>query len=311
MSVGKTKVAIIGCGSVGSTLGYYLTSNHICNRLLLIDLNEKKAWAEATDMSHSLGFSNSRAQITSGHYSDCADADIVVLTVAAPYKEGMTRLDMYENCCKIMDSIVPKVMRSGFQGVFLVVSNPVDLMTQYVQRLSQLPPHRVLGTGTSLDSSRLRVYLADLMDVDPRSVNAFCMGEHGDSQIIPWSQVTVGGKPFMDILEDNPTRLKGVNLEQIQKEISGVAYDIVRYKGATFYGIATVTGSIVQSILFDENKVIPVSCRLSGEYGFDGIYAGIPAVIGNQGIKETVVCKLTALELEKLQDSLNVLKNYH
>ena len=310
MAINKTKVAVIGCGSVGSTLGYYLASNRICNQLVLIDLNEKKTWAEATDLRHSLGYSNSKVQIESGRYKDCHDADIVILAVAAPYREGMTRLDMYDKACRIMDSIIPQVTESGFEGIFLVVTNPVDLITQYVQKLSGLPSERVIGTGTSLDSARLRMYLADLMDVDPRSVNALCMGEHGDSQMIPWSQVTVGGKPFYDILEDNPLRLKGVCPDDILSQITGIAYDVVKYKGATYYGIASVTGQIVRSILFDENKVIPVSTMLHGEYGFEGIYAGIPAVLYSRGIKEPVVYHLTEDEGEKLTRSLKILKSY-
>ncbi len=310
MSIGRTKVAIIGAGTVGSTLGYYLTSNRVCNELLLIDLNEKKAWAEAVDLRHSMGSSGSRIDIQDGGYAECGDADIAVLTVGAPYREGMTRLDMYKKCCDIMDSIIPQIMDSGFKGVFVVVSNPVDLMTQYVQEISGMEPSRVIGTGTALDSARLKMYLADLMEVDPRSVEALCMGEHGDSQMIPWSQVTVGGKPFLTILKDNPQRLKNVGLDKIMSEITYIAYEVVRHKGATCYGIASAAGSIIQAILYDENKVIPVSCMLRGEYGAEGIYAGIPSVICSQGIKETVTYHLTEEELQKLQKSLRVLKQY-
>lgn len=310
MPLGRSKVAIVGSGAVGTTLAYTLVTNHLCNELLLIDLNEKKAWAEATDLHHSLGFSNSKVQISSGHYSGCGDADIVVLTVGAPYREGMTRLDMYEKACRIMDTIIPDVMASGFNGIFLVVTNPVDLMTQYIQERSGLPCEQVIGTGTSLDSSRLRMYLAELMDVDPRSVNALCMGEHGDSQMVPWSQATIGGKPFLDILADNPERFKNVDLGSIQEHIASIAYEVVANKGATFYGIAAVTSQIIQAILFDENKVMPVSCMLHGEYGFDGIYAGIPAVINCNGVKELITYHLTATETEKLNKSLSVLKRY-
>lgn len=308
MAISKTKVAIVGCGNVGTTLSYYLVSNHICDRLLLINRTKSRAWAEAEDLKHSLGFSNIKMEIKSGEYSDCGDADVVVLTQAAVYKEGMTRLDMYKEARKIMDQTIPAIMDSGFQGIFLVVTNPVDLISQYVQQLSQLPPQRVFGTGTSLDSARLRVYLANLMDVDERSVLAMCMGEHGDSQIIPWSTVTIGGKPFLDILEDNPQRLKEVDLSQIQSEISQVAYDIVRGKKATYYGIASVTGQIVNAILNDEEKVMPVSCMLRGEYGLNGVYAGLPAVIYRNGIKESVTYHLTDEELRAFKNSVNILR---
>lgn len=234
----------------------------------------------------------------------------MVMSVAAPYKEGMTRLDMAEKACKIMDAIIPSVMNSGFNGIFLVVTNPVDLITQYVLHLSGLPSSRVIGTGTSLDSSRLCVYLADLMGVDPQSVHALCMGEHGDSQMIPWSQVTVGGKSFYNIIADDPERFQFLNLDEILHEIMSVAYDVVRHKGATYYGIASITGSIIRSILFDENKVMPVSTMLHGEYGADGIYAGIPAVLNSTGVKETVTYHLSDKEYEQLQQSLSILRTY-
>ncbi|MBQ1333979.1 MAG: L-lactate dehydrogenase [Clostridia bacterium] len=310
MALGRTKVAVIGCGSVGSTLAYNIVSNQLCGELLLIDVNKKKVWAEATDLQHSLGFSNSKVHIYDGEYADCSDADVIVITIGAPYKLGMTRLDMYEKARAVIDTIIPPVMASGFSGIFVVVSNPVDLMTQYIQKLSGLPCEKVIGTGTLLDSSRLRMYLADLLDVDPRSVNAICMGEHGDSQMIPWSQATVGGKPFLDILADDPGRFGKVNLDNIQGEISQIAYEVVAGKGATYYGIASVTAQVIRAILFDENKVLPVSCMLRGEYGASGVYAGVPAVVTSEGIKELVTYHLTEEEQRKFAASVEVLKGY-
>lgn len=308
MTIQKTKVAIVGMGSVGSTLAYYLVGNQIGNSLTLINRNRDKAVAEALDLKHSMGYSNTKTEIMVGSYEECGDMDIIVLCVAAPYKLGMTRLDMYASACRIMDSIIPPIMASGFNGIFVVVTNPVDLITQYVQEISGLPHNRVIGTGTSLDSSRLRVYLADLLDVDPRSVNAFCMGEHGDSMMVPWSQITIGAKPFSHILEDNPERFKHVVMENIKDDISKVAYKVVEFKGATYYGIASITGQIIRSILFHENKVIPVSCYLNGDYGCKGIYAGIPAVINSKGVKETVIYHLTEEEQQKLNQSFEALR---
>ncbi|MBR2742156.1 MAG: L-lactate dehydrogenase [Clostridia bacterium] len=310
MALGRTKVAVIGCGSVGSTLAYSIVSNQLCNELLLIDINKKKVWADATDLQHSLGFSNSRVHIQDGEYKDCGDADVIVVTIGAPYKLGMTRLDMYEKARAIVDTIIPPVMASGFSGIFVVVSNPVDLMTRYIWKLSGLPHERVIGTGTLLDSSRLRMYLADLLDVDPRSVNAICMGEHGDSQMIPWSQATVGGKPFLHILADDPERFGRIDLDKIQDEIAHIAYEVVASKGATYYGIASVTAQVIRAILYDENKVLPVSCMLNGEYGFSGIYAGVPAVVTSSGIKELVTYHLTPEEQRRFAASVEVLKGY-
>ncbi len=299
MAIERKKVAIIGCGNVGATLAFHLVTEHICDDLLLIDRNERKANAEKLDLQHSLGYSGNKINIETGQYKDCADMDIIVLAVAAPYKTGMTRLDMAGNAVKIIREIVPEIMKSGFQGIFLVITNPVDVVTYYVKKISGLPDEKVIGTGTSLDSARLRQYLAQVMDVDARSVEAFCMGEHGDSQFIPWSLVNVGGKRFTEILQDNPQRLQGIKLEEVTNYISQVAYEIVNAKGATTYGIAAVTGQIMKAIMRDENKVFPVSTMLHGEYGESDIYMGVPAVLTARGIKELVEYHLT--EEEKMQ----------
>ncbi len=308
MALSRSKLAIIGIGNVGTALAHQLVISNTCDDLVLIDLNKGKVWAEVTDLKHSLGYSEANMQIVDGDYEDCKNADIVVLAVAAPYKLGMTRLDMMEKATSIVKSIVPKVMASGFSGIFVVITNPVDAMTYLVQQLSGLPSNQVFGTGTSLDSARLRHFLADTMEVDPRSVEAMCMGEHGDSQMIPWSQVTVGGKSFTDILEDNPERLDGIAIDGVSKEIAQIAYEIIKNKGATNYGIAAVAAKIVKAIIRDENMVMPVSAMLNGEYGLSGLYAGIPAVITGKGIKELVHYRLTKEELEDFKSSVEVLR---
>lgn len=307
--ISRNKLAIIGVGNVGTALAHQLVISHGCDDLVLIDLIKDKVWAEATDLKHSLGYSGSNMNIIDGDYTDCKDADIVVLAVAAPYKLGMTRLDMMEKATAIVKSIIPNVMDSGFDGIFIVITNPVDAMTTLVQKLSGLPTNKVIGTGTSLDSARLRYFLADTMEVDPRSVEAMCMGEHGDSQMIPWSQVTVGAKNFMDILEDNKERLEGIVASDVRAEIAQIAYEIVKNKGATNYGIAAVAAKIIKAIIRDENMVMPVSAMLNGEYGVTGVYAGVPAVITGQGIKELVQYRLTEDELNSFTKSIEILKS--
>lgn len=309
MALSRSKLAIIGIGNVGTALAHHLVIENTCDDLVLIDLNKKKVWAEATDLKHSLGYSQTKMQIIDGEYSDCADADIVVLAVAAPYKIGMTRLDMLDKATDIVKTIVPKVMESGFSGIFVVITNPVDAMTYLVQQLSGLPVEKVIGTGTSLDSARLRNFLADTMDVDPRSVEAMCMGEHGDSQMIPWSRVTVGAKSFNEILSDNPERLKEVDISKVSQEIAQIAYQIVMNKGATNYGIAAVAGKIIKAIIRDENIVMPISAMLQGEYGMTDVYAGIPAVITGKGVKELVHYHLTEEELDLFKKSVMILKD--
>lgn len=306
MAIERKKVGIIGCGNVGATLAFYLVVEHICDDLTLIDLNEKKAYAESLDLQHSLGYSGNNISIKAGSYEDCGNLDVIVLAVAAPYHTGMTRLDMAGNAVKIVSSIIPSVMKAGFNGVFVVITNPVDVITYTVQKLSGLPDERVIGTGTSLDSARLRQYLAQVMGVDPRSVDAFCMGEHGDSQFIPWSLVRVGSKDFTEILHDNTERLAGIELDHVNEYISQIAYEIMNIKGATTYGIAAVTGQIIRAIMEDENKVFPVSACFHGEYGLSDVYMGVPAVLTSRGVKELVEYHLTPEEQAKLEKSAEV-----
>lgn len=311
MAIGRSKVVIVGTGSVGAAVAFDMVMNHVCDDLILIDINKEKSWAEATDLQHSLGYSGSKMRVKDGEYEECNDADIVVIAAALPYITGQTRLDMLEKAAGIMNNIVPNIMKSGFSGIIVVITNPVDVMSYYVHKLSGLPASKVIGTGTALDSARLKYHLADVMSVDPQSVHALCMGEHGDSQIIPWSQITVGGKKFLDIINDNKMRLKGFNLNSVTEDIKKIAYRIVNAKGATTFGIAATTVQIVKAILRDENKVIPVSAMLNGEYGESDTYAGVPAVLNNQGVKELVEYHLIESEKSELKKSIEIIKEYN
>lgn len=305
MAIGRSKVVIIGAGNVGTALAHHLVICNTCNNLVLINRNAEKAWAEVTDLNHSVGYYDSNIQISVGTYSDCIDADIVVLAVGVPYTEGMTRLDMLENAATVVASITRAVMDSGFHGIFLVITNPVDAMTYLVKSISGLPDSKVMGTGTALDSARLRYFLADLIGVDARSLETMCMGEHGDSQMIPWSQVTVGAKRIIDILRDSPERFRYVELDSIRKEI---AYQIVKQKGATNYGIAAVAARMIKAIIQDENIVMPLSVMPHGEYGLSDLYLGIPAVLNGSGIRELVEYHLTNQEHQALLASAAVLQ---
>jgi L-lactate dehydrogenase len=311
MAIGRSKVVVVGTGAVGAAVAFDIVMNHVCDDLILIDINKEKSWAEATDLQHSLGYSGSKMKVKDGEYTDCVDADLVVIAAALPYIIGQTRLDMLEKAAGIMKSIVPPIMESGFSGIIVVITNPVDVMSYYVRKLSGLPASKVIGTGTALDSARLKYHLADVMNVDPQSVNALCMGEHGDSQIIPWSQITVGGKKFLDIINDNKARLKEFNINSVGEDIKKIAYRIVNAKGATTFGIAATTVQIIKAVLRDENKVIPVSAMLNGEYGEKGIYAGVPAVLNSQGVKELVEYHLADNEMMELKKSIDIIKEYN
>lgn len=311
MAIGRSKVVVVGTGAVGAAVAFDIVMNHVCDDLVLIDINKEKSWAEATDLQHSLGYSGNKMKVKAGEYSDCKDADLVVIAAALPYITGQTRLDMMEKAAGIMKSVVPAIMQSGFSGIFVVITNPVDVMSYYVQKLSGLPANKVIGTGTALDSARLKYHLADVMSVDPQSVHALCMGEHGDSQIIPWSQVTVGGKKFLDIIRDNKARLQEYDINSVAEDIKMIAYRIVNAKGATTFGIAATTVQIIKAVLRDENKVIPVSAMLNGEYGENGVYAGVPAVLNSQGVKELVEYHLADDEMAELKKSIDIIKEYN
>jgi len=311
MAIGRSKVVVVGAGAVGTAVAFDIVMNHVCDDLILIDINKEKSWAEATDLQHSLGYSGSKMRVKNGEYEDCGDADLVVIAAALPYITGQTRLDMIEKAAGIMESIVPAIMTSGFSGIIVVITNPVDVMSYYVHKLSGLPASKVIGTGTALDSARLKYHLADVMSVDPQSVHALCMGEHGDSQIIPWSQITVGGKKFLDIINDNKVRLEGFDINSVTEDIKRIAYRIVNAKGATTFGIAATTVQIIKAVLRDENKVIPVSAMLNGEYGEYGLYSGVPAVLNSEGVKELVEYHLADNEMIELKKSIEVIKEYN
>lgn len=310
MRTTKKKVAIVGTGLVGSSTGFSIVTQGICDELMLIDINKERAYGEMLDIRDSLEYLNRNVKITTGDYSDCGDMDIIVITAGAPPKKGETRLDMLELSAKIVKSIVDPIMQSGFDGIFIVVSNPVDVITHYVQKLSNLPKNQVIGTGTALDSARLQQMIAEISGVDPRSVYAFSMGEHGDSQMIPWSTVTVGGKPFYDIIQDNKDTIGDVDLEALVKATAQRGWDIVSRKGTTYYGIATTCAGIIKAILNDENRIIPVSTLLEGEYGEYDVYAGVPTILNRNGASDVLEIHMTPKELAQFKESTAVIKEY-
>lgn len=311
MSISNNTVAIIGAGSVGSAAAYGLVNQGLCDNVYLIDKNYGKAKAEATDLENSIEFMGRNMHVKAVDYPELAGADIIVLTAAVPYIDGQTRLDMLSGSVKIVDSIIPKITASGFNGIYIVITNPVDIISGYIRKVTGLPKKRVIGTGTSLDSARLKNLLSEIVNVDPRCIHAFSMGEHGDSQMIPWSVVRVGGKRWRDIVADNPDKFgSGFPYEEIRKRIVNMGWDIIKDKGSTNYGIASATLGIIKAIMHDENQIIPVSAYLDGEYGQHGIYAGVPAVINKSGVKEVVEFKMTDDEKRSFDTSADIIREY-
>lgn len=310
MKFSTRKVAIVGTGLVGASAGYSLINQNICDELLLIDINHERAVGEAMDLQHCIDFTTSRTKVAVGSFEDCTDMDIVIITAGGPPKPGQTRLDTLELSAKIAKSVVQEVMKSGFNGIFLVASHPVDIITYQVWKESGLPRNQVLGTGTSLDSSRLKSILSQYIDVDPRSIHGYTLGEHGDSQFAAWSHLTIGGKPFMQILEEQKETLGHIDLDEIIDQVRKAGFEILHRKGTTYYGIGCALASIVRSIFNDDHKVLAVSTILDGEYGYKNIATGVPAILTRQGVKEVVELNLTDDEKAKFDQSNEVLRKY-
>lgn len=310
MKISKSKVAIVGCGLVGSTTAFSLITQGICDEVLMIDINKERAYGEMLDLQDSIEYLNRNVKVRTGEYSDCGDVDIIVITAGAPPKQGQTRLDTLELSAKICKSIVDPIMKSGFDGIFLVISNPVDIIGHYVYFLSGLPKNQVIGTGTAIDSARLQNMIAQLIKVDPRSVHAYSMGEHGDSQMVPWSTVTVAGKPFYDVIADNKDLVGDVNLDELVYKTTQEGWEILNRKGTTYYGIATACVGIIKAILYDENRIIPVSTFLEGEYGEKGVYAGVPTVLNRNGASDVLEIHMKSEELERFKASVQLIREY-
>ena len=310
MVIKKSKVAVIGCGLVGSSTAFSLITQGVCDEILMIDINEERALGEVLDLRDTIKYLDRNVKVKKGTYADCGDVDIIVITAGAPPKAGQSRLDTLEISAKIMKSIVEPVMASGFDGIFIVVSNPVDMVAYYVYKLSGLPKNQVIGTGTALDTSRLQNFLAEMVNVDPRSVYAYSMGEHGDSQMVPWSTVTIAGKPFNDIISDNKELVGEVDLDEIVKKTVREGWEIYNRKGTTYYGIASACVGIIKAILYDENKIIPVSTLLEGEYGQNEVFAGVPTILNRNGAADVLEIHMTEEEVQRFQSSVTLIREY-
>ena len=310
MFLKRRKVAIVGTGLVGSSTAFSLITQGVCDEVLLIDINKEKALGEVMDLNHCIEYLNRNTKIKVGSYEECTDVDIVVITAGAPPKPGQTRLDTLDLSAKIAESIVIPIMKSGFKGHFIIVSNPVDIISYYVYKLSGLPKSNVIGSGTSVDSARLKNFIGDIFNVDPRSVQAYSMGEHGDSQMVPWSHVYIGGKPFNKVVQDNKDRYGEVELDKLVLDTARAGWEVYNRKGTTYYAIASATVGIIKAILNDENKIMPVSTLLEGEYGEHDVFTGVPVVLNAEGVKEVVEINMTEEELEKFKASNKVIREY-
>ena len=310
MADNRKKIVLIGTGMVGMSFAYASLNRNLCDELVLIDINEKRANGEAMDLNHGLAFSNSSMKIYSGSYNDCSDADIVVICAGVNQKPGESRLELLQRNTKVFASIVPNVVQSGFDGIFLVATNPVDIMTRVTFELSGFNAAKVIGTGTTLDTARLRYLMGEYFEIDPRNIHAYVIGEHGDSEFVPWSQAILAVKPIKDVLADNSQTYSMEELEKIAVDVRTAAQEIIEAKGATYYGIGMAIVRIARAILNDENSVLTVSTRLRGEYGCKkDVFIGNPCFVNAGGAKRILEMKLTEEEIEKLNNSCNILND--
>ena len=272
----------------------------------IIDVVKERTEGDALDLLDATGYTYPK-KIYSAEYSDCKDADLVVITAGAPQKPGETRLDLVNKNLRILSTIVKPVVESGFQGIFLVAANPVDILTYATWKFSGFPKERVLGSGTSLDTARLRVAMADLTGIkDPRSMHAYIMGEHGDSEFAAYSSASIGSLPFLDWAKEHDVSKE--TLEKIEDDVRNKAYEIINKKGATFYGVAAALARISKAILRDEDTVLPVSAYMDGQYGINDVYIGTPAVVCADGIKQVIEVPLNEEEQTKMTESAKTLK---
>ncbi|WP_010298993.1 L-lactate dehydrogenase [Clostridium senegalense] len=310
MSIKSRKVAIVGTGLVGSSCAYALVNQGVCEEIIMIDINKDRAKSEALDLMHSVEYMSLRTKVRAGSYEDCNDVDAVVITAGPPPQPGQTRLDTLEVSAKICNSIVKPIMKSGFNGFFILASNPVDVIAYHVLKLSGLPKNKVIGTGTALDTARLKSIISEkLGGIDTRSIQAFAMGEHGDSQMVPWSYVTVAGESFLKLIS-NYDKFQENDLDNMVEETAKAGWEIINGKGSTYYGIGATVVGILKAIFHDEKKVIPVSALLEGEYEQNNVYMGVPSILGKNGIEKIIELDLKENEKYKFNNSATILKEY-
>lgn len=308
MNTKARKVMIIGADNVGASAAYALLNQTICEELILVDLNTTRAQAHAQDLSDAAAYMPGMINISCREASDCADVDIAVITVSGgALKPGQTRLDELKSTANIVHSIVPQMMAGGFNGIFLIATNPCDIITWQVWQLSGLPRHQVIGTGVWLDTTRLRRTLAQELDIGAQSIDAFILGEHGDSQFPVWSHSSVYGSPIEQVYQHRTG--KRLDRQAMADQVRKLGFEIYAGKGCTEYGIAGTIAEICRNIFTGSHRALAISCILDGEYGVEGVAIGVPAVLAQNGVQQVIELQLAPEEREKFARSVEVIKN--
>lgn len=300
------KCAVIGCGNVGATTAYTLMLSGMFSEIVLIDIDKKKAAGEAEDMIHGIPF-NSPVDIYAGDYRDLKDAAVVIITAGANQRPGETRIDLVHKNVKVFSSIVGSICDAGCEGILLVVTNPVDVLTYVTLSLSRFPANRVIGSGTVLDTARLKQLVGNRLGVDSRNVHTFIIGEHGDSEVAVWSSANVSGVELSSFCKECCADCDPTSFKPMFEDVRDAAYRIIDAKGATYYAIAESVRRIVTAIVKDEQTILPVSTLVGGHYGIDGVCMGLPCIVGRNGIERILEIPLDEEEGRKLRESASAL----
>ncbi|MCJ7854718.1 L-lactate dehydrogenase [Lachnospiraceae bacterium NSJ-143] len=310
MTIKPRKAVIIGAGHVGSHVGSSLVLREVIDELVFIDIDEKKAAAHALDLNDSVSALSTNITVKTGGYNECANADVVVMAVGTQPVPGKKRLQMFDETIEMLQDVVPKLKASGFNGIVVSISNPADIVADYIRKRLGLPESHVFSTGTTLDTCRLKRILSEKTGYNRNSIQAYCMGEHGDSSMVPFSHVSFGGKSFEDMKNDFPDTFGKMDTQEIMACVRQGGFDIVNGKSCTEFGIGLAACEIVKAVLRDEKRVMPVSALLNGQYGQYGVSAGVPCVIGKDGVEEIIEISLTPEEKALFDHSCGVIRGY-
>lgn len=307
-NVNLRKVAMIGCGFVGAAAAFSLMQSGLFSEMVLIDADKDRAEGEAMDISHGLPFARPM-KIYAGDYDDIVDASIIIITAGAAQKPDETRLDLVHKNVGIFRSIIPEIAKRNCRGILLIVSNPVDILTYTALKMSGFSSNRVIGSGTVLDTARLKYMLGEHLSVDSRSIHAFIVGEHGDSELAVWSSANVSGVPLNQFCEMRGHYRHEENAEQIYEDVKNCAYEVIAKKKATYFGVAMAVRRICEAIIRNERSILPVSTLMRGDYGLEDVILSMPAIVGAEGVEKLIPISLDKDEIEKLRESADTLKS--
>lgn len=308
MKTNPKKAAIIGCGFVGAATAFTLMQSKLFSELVLLDANHDKAVGEAEDIGHGIPFAG-EMDIYAGNYDDIADCSMIIITAGANQKPNETRLDLVQKNVAIYKNILSEITKRNYEGILLVVSNPVDILTYVAQKLSGLPERRVIGSGTVLDTARLKYALSQQLDVDSRNIHSFIIGEHGDSEIVAWSSTNISGVPLDQFLEMRGHMHSDMDKQEIAEKVKNSAYDIIAKKDATYYGIAMSVRRICECMIRDEKSILPISTSMHGDFGIEDVCLSMPTILSAEGMETHIPIKLSEKEQESLKQSASTLKH--